>query len=541
MARVLIVDDERSIRITLAEFLREDGFDVDTAEDAFIAEQLLRAGSYDVVVSDVILPKINGVELLHKIRGASPHVQVIIMTGEPTVETASEAVRAGASDYLFKPITKQAILRAVSNASRVKSIDDEKRRLEEVNRKYQEDLEHLVDERTAALVTSNRKLKEAMADLKKAHEQVIRQERLRALGQMVSGIAHDFNNLLMPILGMTDFLLDDPEMWQDVAETRSTLETIKAAATDAREIVRRLREFYNPGEQLATVPLDLDIVVQEVVSLTESIWRAQAEAEGRSVELEVDVAEAVEVQANGSQLHELLTNLIINAVDAMPEGGTISVKARGEDKRVAVEVSDTGTGMPEDIRKRCLEPFFSTKGERGTGMGLAMCYGIVQRHGGKLDIESVSGQGTTVRFTLPVALEEAASETQQPRVVSAVELNVLVADDEVWVQKVLSKCLERDGHGCVVVATGEECLAQLASQPFDLVITDRAMPQMSGDEVARRVKETHPDLPVIMLTGFGDIMNYADELPEGVDLVLSKPVTPEELREAIVGVTRARG
>ncbi len=540
MTRVLIVDDERSIRITLAEFLREDGFEVDTAEDAFIAEELLKTGSYDVVVSDVILPKINGVELLHKIRSASPHVQVIIMTGEPTVETASEAVRAGASDYLFKPITKQAILRAVSNAARVKSIDDEKRRLEEANRKYQEDLEHLVDERTAALVTSNRKLKEAMAELKKAHEQVIRQERLRALGQMVSGIAHDFNNLLMPILGMTDFLLDDPEMWRDVAETRSTLETIKAAAKDAREIVRRLREFYNPGEQLATSPLDLDIVVQEAVSLTEAVWRAQAEAEGRGVQLVVDVGDAADVQANAAQLHELLTNLIINAVDAMPEGGTISIKARNADKHVVVDVSDTGTGMPEDIRKRCLEPFFSTKGERGTGMGLAMCYGIVQRHGGKLDIESASGEGTTVRITLPVAVAEAVSEPRRPRPVSAVKLNVLVADDEVWVQKILSKCLKRDGHTCEVVATGEACLAQLETQSFDLVITDRAMPQMSGDEVARRVKETHPDLPVIMLTGFGDIMHYADELPEGVDLVLSKPVTPEELREAIAGVTRSQ-
>jgi len=541
MSRVLIVDDERSIRVTLAEFLRGDGFEVDTADDALSAQELLKTKDYDVVVSDVILPKMNGVELLHRIREASPHVQVIIMTGEPTVETASESVRAGASDYLFKPITKQAILRAVSNAAKVKAIDDEKRRLEESNRQYQEDLEHLVDERTAALVTSNRKLKEAMAELKKAQEQVIRQERLRALGQMVSGIAHDFNNLLMPILGMTDFLLDDPEMWRDVAETRSTLETIKSAATSAREIVRRLREFYNPGEQLTTAALDLSAVVQETATLTETVWRTQAEAEGRNVELVVDVADASEVQANASQLQELLTNLIINAVDAMPEGGTISIRARTEEKHVVIGVSDTGTGMPEDVRKRCLEPFFSTKGERGTGMGLAMCYGIVQRHGGRLDIESTLGEGTTVRFVLPVAVAEAEGETRRPKTVSSAELNVLVADDEVWVQKILSKCLERDGHTCEIVATGEECLARLESQTFDLVITDRAMPQMSGDEVARRIKATCPDMPVIMLTGFGDIMNYADELPEGVNLVLSKPVTPDELREAITGVIRTQG
>jgi len=174
------------------------------AEDADKARHLLQSREFDVVVSDIILPKVTGVELLRSIRGAAPNVQVIMMTGEPTLETAAEAVRTGAADYLFKPISKNAIVRSVGNAARVKALDDQRRELEDANRRYREQLENLVAERTREVEESNRQLQKTLGELRRTEQQVIRQERMGALGQMASGIAHDFNNALMPILGLTD-------------------------------------------------------------------------------------------------------------------------------------------------------------------------------------------------------------------------------------------------------------------------------------------------------------------------------------------------
>ena len=194
MAKVLVVDDERSIRITLGEFLRRDGHTVESAETAEAARSMLQSGGFDVVLSDIILPQLNGVELLRAIREAAPHVQVILMTGEPTVETAAQALRAGATDYLFKPINKNAVLRSVGHAAKLKQLDDRRRTLEAANREYREKLEQLVAERTRELEESNKQLQETLEKLRKTQRQIIQHERLSALGQMASGIAHDFNN-----------------------------------------------------------------------------------------------------------------------------------------------------------------------------------------------------------------------------------------------------------------------------------------------------------------------------------------------------------
>ena len=195
MAKVLIVDDEKSIRRTLSEFLKTAGYEVETADDARRAFDLLQTGNFDVVVTDIILPGPSGVDLLHMIRKASLRVQVILMTGEPTVDTATEAIRSGAFDYLNKPVTRQPFCTPWPMRPEIKAIDDERERLAESNRSIGRSSNRLVDERT-------RDLSRALEDLKSAQERVIRQERLSALGQMASGIAHDFNNALMPIAGL---------------------------------------------------------------------------------------------------------------------------------------------------------------------------------------------------------------------------------------------------------------------------------------------------------------------------------------------------
>ncbi|HEX8489609.1 MAG TPA: response regulator, partial [Chthoniobacterales bacterium] len=198
-----------------------------------------------------------------------------------------------------------------------------------------------------------------------------------------------------------------------------------------------------------------------------------------------------------------------------------------------VRVRDTGTGMTESVRQRCLEPFFSTKGERGTGLGLSMVYGIVERHRGKLEIESAAGQGTTFIIRLPQAeiSDAPAAASAAPR--SQSSLNVLLVDDEPRVLEVVSAYLRFDGHSVATAATGREALEKFRRNQFDLVVLDRVMPEMSGDQTARFLKQVNPDIPVIMLTGFGALIEVSGSQPAAVDVVVSKPVTLDGLRQTI--------
>jgi signal transduction histidine kinase len=529
MARILVVDDEKSIRLTLREFLVAAGYEVAVAEEAQAAQRLLQDGEFDVIVSDIVLPRMTGVELLRLIRQVSPRVQVILMTGEPTVETASDAVRAGAFDYLFKPISKEAILRSVANAARIKAVDDERERLAQINREYQERLERMVGERTRAL-------QEAMDELTRTQQQLVQQERLKALGQMVSGIAHDFNNVLMPIVGIPALLLEDPDLLNDRDDVLSMLKTVSAAGQDAREIVRRLREFYRPGEPQEMHAVKVNQVIEQTIALTEPAWKAQSEAAGKAIRIVTDMGDVPETPGSEAGLRELLTNLIINAVDAIPKEGTITFRTRREGEWVVMQVADTGAGMTEDVRSHCFEPFYTTKGEHGTGLGLAMCHGIVKRHGGQIEVTSGIDAGTTFTIRLPLTgptIGSPGAESVDTAVERPSGLRVLVIEDEELSRTLLTQFLTQQGHTVETSANGGDGLARLLASCFDVVITDRAMPGMGGDHVAKAAKRLVPGMPVIMLTGFGDLMRFKNEHPEGVDEVLGKPVTPDELGEAI--------
>ena len=257
---------------------------------------------------------------------------------------------------------------------------------------------------------TNRELERALSELKATQQQVIQQERLSAIGQMASGIAHDFNNTLTPILGFTELLLENETLLDDKVEARRCLEMLRTSAKDAASVVSRLREFYRPADTDEEFPIvDLAKIVQQAVSLTEPKWRRQTQAKGLTVEVTVEMKASPFVAGEESALREVLTNLIFNAVDAMPEGGRIALETSIEGGEAVIHVRDTGTGMSESVRQRCLEPFFSTKGELGTGLGLSMVYGIVERHRGKLEIESAAGQGTTFTIRLPLAEDSTGS------------------------------------------------------------------------------------------------------------------------------------
>lgn len=381
---------------------------------------------------------------------------------------------------------------------------------------------------------TNRELEKALAELKATQQQVIQQERLSAIGQMASGIAHDFNNNLTPILGFAELLLESPRLLDNKTEARRCLEMLRTSAKDAASVVARLREFYRPVETDEEFPLvDLAKIVQQAVALTEPKWRRQTQATGVTVDVVAETKASPFVAGQESALREVLTNLIFNAVDAMPQGGRISLETSIEADDALIRVRDTGTGMTESVRQRCLEPFFSTKGERGTGLGLSMVYGIIERHRGKLEIESAPGQGTTFIIRLPIADITATQDSEtSSQVGSKSSLNVLIVDDEPRVLEVVSAYLRCDGHSVSTAASGREGLEKFRRNHFDLVVLDRVMPEMSGDQTARIIKQVNERIPVIMLTGFGALIDVSGS-QSTVDVVLNKPVTLDALRRTI--------
>jgi PAS domain S-box-containing protein len=388
-------------------------------------------------------------------------------------------------------------------------------------------------------------LQSAYEDLRQTQQAVMQQERLSALGQMASGIAHDINNAISPVVLYTDSLLEkEPNL---SAQGRSHLETIQRAIHDVASTVARMREFYRQREsQLTLIGVHLNQLVQQVVDHTRARWSDMPQQRGIVIQLRFELAQdPPAVMGIEGEIRDALTNLIFNAVDAMTEGGTLTLRTQvvGEvsesARQVRMEVSDTGIGMDEESRRRCLEPFFTTKGERGTGLGLAMVYGMVQRHGAEIEIESALGQGTTVRlsFAAPASATAApAQSTAVPTVPAA--LRILVVDDDPMLLKSLRDILEGDGHTIVAANGGQDGIDLFRTalddkQTFDAVMTDLGMPYVDGRQVAGFVKASSPSTPVILLTGWGHRLMTEGGLPAHVDILLSKPPKLRELREAL--------
>ena len=379
-------------------------------------------------------------------------------------------------------------------------------------------------------------LAETLEELRTMQQQLVQQERMLAMGQMASGVAHDFNNALSPILGSAELLLEAPEMLDDRAELIDSLQIIRTSALDAANVVRRLRGFYRGGQAEEDVEnINVNEVIESSINLTRPHWRVQAQAEGWAIDIDTHLEDVPTVTMNESELREVLTNLIMNAADAMPEGGTSTFHTKTDGEMVAIELSDTGAGMTEEVRQRCLDPFFTTKGERGTGLGLAMVYGIIQRSHGTIDVASELDKGTTFTIRLPSEIH-VPTDSQLPQdTESSDALRILAVDDDAATLRSLGRMLRALGHSVELAASGSEGLDRFRESKYDLVVTDRAMPDKNGDQLAEAIKELVSDQPVIMLTGLGNMMG-TEEKPQGVDLVLGKPVTMDMLRQALLNI-----
>jgi signal transduction histidine kinase/DNA-binding response OmpR family regulator len=387
-------------------------------------------------------------------------------------------------------------------------------------------------------------LQHAYENLRNSQHTVMQQERLRALGQMASGVAHDINNTISPVALYAESLLEqEPNL---SSRARKYLTTIQRATEDVAQTVARMREFYRPRElQLVLARINLNELVQQVIDLTRARWRDLPQERGIVVQLQTDLdAHLPGIMGADSEIRNAMTNLVFNAIDSMPDGGSLMLRTKvvadqsGGARFVHLQVCDSGVGMDEDTRRRCLEPFFTTKGERGTGLGLATVYGMVQRHSAELEIDSGPGKGTTVRLIFPAAEVSATTARMAALRLPTQSMRILLVDDDPFVLESLKHTLENDGHLITTADGGQAGIeafaaAQLRGEAFTVVITDLGMPYFDGRKVAATVKASSPNTPVILLTGWGQRLAADNDIPLHVDRVVNKPPKLHELRSVL--------
>ncbi len=551
--RLLLVEDNRE-HVELLEQLLSSSADVadfrlEVLETLVGAQDRLTKPGIDLILLDLSLPDSDGIETFIRMIEVVPDVPIVVLSGINDVALAIETVQLGAQDYLVKGhVDNHLLVRSLQYAY-------ERKRVQLQLKQANDELESRVVERTASLqransclqreiaerqraedetAESNRQLASALGQIRATQEQVIQRERMHALGRMANGIAHDFNNTLAPILGFSELLLIKPNLTADPEKLRSYLEMIHNGAREAAKVVSRLREFYrHRDDKEIFTPIIINDLVEQVISFTQPRWKDQALAAGVTIEIRFEAGSVPTIAGNEGELREALVNLIFNAVDAIHRRGLITVKTEVQGRWVVLTVSDDGIGMTEEVRARCLEPFFTTRGDQGTGLGLGSVYGTVQRHDGDVDIQSEPGRGTSVSISLPLERMQKPPQAPKPPAQAAEPLRILVVEDEPLVREVLGVYLNEDKHNITLATNGREGLEAFSRGDFDLVLTDRAMPEMNGDELAAEIKKLKPAQPVILLTGFGDLMSDEGEQPAGVDLVVSKPFTLNTLRGAI--------
>ncbi len=556
IVHTLLIEDNAEHARVLAQFLEPlDAVHFALHVEATLAGglQWLANGRAQLVILDLTLPDCEGMETFIRLAEVAPDLPIVVLSGLQDVHVAIETVRLGAQDYLVKGRFDQAVLhRALQYAV-------ERKRIQLQLKRNNEDLERRVADRTAALldmnirlqqevaerkkaeasvVESNRSLADALTRLETTQDQVIRRERMHALGRMAHGMAHDFNNALAPILGFTELLLMKPELLADQEKVRGYLEMILAAAKDSERVTSRLRDFsrYRDANEYVT-PVVINDLVLQAISITQPRWKDQSLAAGVNIEIRTEFGNVPTVPGNEQELRELLVSLIFNSVDAILKRGVITIRTTVNGRWLVLTVADDGVGMSEEVRAHCLEPFFSTKEEEGNGLGLGSVYGIVRRHEGQLDIQSELGRGTTVAVSLPLDRGNRAPDAPKLDRGATEPLRILVVEDEPLVREVIGVYLEEDKHSVTLAENGRDGLDKFKAGEFDLVLTDRAMPEMSGDELAMEIRKLDPAQPIVLLTGFGDLMAGAGEKPPGVDLVVGKPFNLTSLRNALATAT----
>jgi signal transduction histidine kinase/CheY-like chemotaxis protein len=394
-----------------------------------------------------------------------------------------------------------------------------------------------------------KELSHYIAEQERIREQFSQMEKLSALGELASGVAHDFNNTLAGILGRAQLLqrTNDPE------KIRRGLDIIIKTAEDGAKTVKRIQDFARQRRDHDFELVSIDQILMDASEITRPRWKNCAEASNIHITLDLQIGSNAMVMGDDSELREVLVNMVFNAIDAMPEGGTLSLTTRTAGDSVIIKVVDTGVGMYPEVRSRIFDPFFTTKGKAGLGLGLAVSFGIIRRHGGNIDVESQYGKGTEFRITLPVATiaEKSINETAPapaalPQTISSPCLpslerpatRLLVVDDEDFVRDLLGEILEGEHCDVYLAESGSEALAIFKEMEFDGVFTDVGMPGMSGWELAREIRQTNKQIPIAVITGWGEAVGSNEQKAAGVNWVVAKPFTADRIAELVHDINR---
>jgi signal transduction histidine kinase/ActR/RegA family two-component response regulator len=366
-------------------------------------------------------------------------------------------------------------------------------------------------------------------DLQQSRQTLVESEKLRALGEMAAGVAHNFNNLLTVVVGNAELINLHDDIPEGIRqETRGILESARRCSA----IVRRIQTFGRPIDLEVREQVDLAELSRDVIELTRPKWKTEPERDGRRIRVDTNLVAVPAILTQGSAWEEILSNLIFNAVDAMPDGGLITLSTEVVGSELMVEVRDTGTGMDTATRQRIFDPFYTTKGKQaGTGLGLSTVWSLVQHLGGRVEVDTELGQGTAFQLFAPldVAVEQASTEHVAVSAPSA-GLDILVVDDEPQVLELVPPLLE--GHHIVIARGGSLGLEIAANQAFDVVLSDWVMDEASGLEIAAAARQQHAAAVIVLMTGWA----FDAEQVEGghlVDLVLAKPFERDTVIERV--------
>lgn len=514
--RAIIVEDSENDARVLAHLLAEESDDFESfrVESREEMEAALASGACDLVLCDHDLPDFDAFEALELLREHDLDIPLIIVTGAIGGEEAAVALmRKGASDY----VPKHKLDRLVPAVRR------ELREAEVRRRKDAADEE---------LRRKNRELQAALERLSEAQESLAKAERHKGFGQMAAGMAQDFTDSLSRILGIAEAI--ESHGLEPIAETVAHL---KSAVADASAVVDRLSAGYRgPEAEAESSFADLNALVRETVDMTRPRWAG--ERRERAIEVLYDLAEGIPaIAGEPDEYREALANIVFNSCDAMPRGGKLGFRSRREADAAILEIIDTGVGMTPEVLEQCLDPFFTTKGDGGTGLGLALVDGLMQRRGGIVRVFSESNSGTTVRLRFPLAARSVAKEEmREPSVAPDEPLRVLVVEDEGGIASLIQGFLELDGHSVRSVPGGEEALARLAEEPFDVVVCDRILADIEAEELVRRIREQGGSHFIVMAVGPQSEEGRENARPEGVDHLLVKPLSRLSLQGALSGI-----
>jgi signal transduction histidine kinase len=524
MHKILVVDDELSVRESIRIILK-DSYDVILMDSGEAAIEYLKFNDVALVFLDILMPGISGLETLKVIKARKSPPEVVIVTATRTVKNAVDAMKHGAFEYVTKPFDvdelKLIAERGIENRRLVQECASLKAQMEEEKNRFYRELEGKVRERTLELEETNKKLRET-------HEQLVRSEKLASLGELVAGVAHELNNKLLPVLAYAQ-LLKEQKFPDNILRY---IDTIERSASGAASVVSSLLNFARPSST-TRYPVDLNATMRETLALLDYKIKAG------NVKVAVQLDDRLPLtMADEKQIAQVFLNIINNAFQAMePRGGNLTIRSAKVGNQMEFSISDTGCGIPEEHLIKIFDPFFSTKGSGGTGLGLSVSHGLIKAHQGEINVKSKKGEGTTFIIKLPITktvkkedakVETAPAETDKKR------RRVLVAEDDPECRSVISDILRND-HMVTAVGNGEEALTKLAKETYDLLIVDCKMPGFTGVELYKWLLKNKSELQrkVVFITGVFFVPEIRSFIESTGCPYIVKPFALEDLKHTV--------